>query len=128
MHHPFPSYARYPLPAVEAEKLSHSKEQAESSFEIRKKVVYAREFQTKRLAESRLHNNAQMRNKEVKQFCELNKEARRLIRMAIDKYSLSARSYFRILKVARTIADLAGAKDIKVEHLAEALQYRLRVF
>lgn len=116
------------VPAVEAEKLSRTDNQAESSVTVRQKVIKARVRQSDRLSKTNLHSNAQMRNKEVKQFCELDDEGRRLIHLAIDKYNLSARSYFRILKVARTIADLSGIKDIKVEHLAEALQYRLRVF
>ena len=65
-----------------------------------------------------------MRNKDVKNLAKLTSEAENILKLAADKFDFSARSYFRIIKVARTIADLAGAEVIKSPHLAEALQYR----
>lgn len=116
------------VPFVEAEKLGKSSPQTESSANVRAQVISARVQQSVRLAKSRLFTNAQMRNREVKEFCALNKEGARLLKLAVNEYSLSTRSYFRILKVARTIADLSGEANIEAVHLAEALQYRLRVF
>ncbi|MEK7526172.1 MAG: YifB family Mg chelatase-like AAA ATPase [Patescibacteria group bacterium] len=120
------------VPAVEAEKLTGNTK-AQSSNEIREKVINVRKIQDERFKQKEgLYTNSQMRNKEVKEFCKLSDEGNRLMRLAVDKYDLSTRSYFRILKVARTIADLSArshlAGEIEVDHLAEALQYRMRVF
>lgn len=117
------------VPFVEAEKLEGLESAVESSYSIRKRVMTARNIQTKRFKSLKdIYTNSQMKNKQVKLFCSLSDEGKKLMKLAVDKHSLSTRSYFRILKVARTIADLAGVKDIKLEHLAEALQYRMRVF
>jgi len=116
------------VPFVEAEKLS-SEVSSESSDSIRKKVTSARQIQTERFKSFKnIYTNSQMNNKQVKLFCALTDEEKKLMRTAVEKHSLSTRSYFRILKVARTIADLTKEKNIKIEHLAEALQYRMRVF
>ncbi|MDZ4228973.1 MAG: magnesium chelatase, partial [Patescibacteria group bacterium] len=71
-------------------------------------------------------SNAEMKNKQIKKFCKLSEEAERLLMQATDKWQLSARSYFRVIKVSLTIADLAGAETIEHSHVAEALQYRMR--
>jgi magnesium chelatase family protein len=69
-----------------------------------------------------------MKNKQVKEYCKLDSGGVRILRLSMEKFDLSARAYFRVLKVARTIADLEESEDIKSVHLAEALQYRERVF
>lgn len=103
-------------------------EKRPKSEEIRAQVIEARKKQIERFGGSGIFCNAQMRNKEVSKFCVLDGESKRLLQMAIDKYEMSARGYQRLLKVARTIADLMGDAEVKVSHLAEALQYRERVF
>ena len=98
---------------------------AEPSKNIRERVVAARELQQIRFKENKaIHSNAMMPSAMVKEICEINNAGRTLLKTAMDKLGLSARAYDRILKVSRTIADLAGSDDIKIEHLAEAIQYR----
>ena len=117
------------VPFVEAQKLEESNNSNENSKSIRTKVINARQIQLNRFKSLKnIYTNSQMKNKEVKIYCSLSDEEKNLMKLAVDKHSLSTRSYFRILKVARTIADLSNEKDIKLEHLAEALQYRMRVF
>jgi len=99
-----------------------------NSQKIREQVTQARQMQFKRFADDGIYCNAQMRNKLVKKYCPLEGEGNRLLKMAVDKYDLSARGYFRILKVARTIADLNSREQITTGDIAEALQYRVRVF
>lgn len=97
----------------------------ESSEDIRKRVMKARNVQQKRFAqEKNIHSNAMMPSAMVKEVCEINNAGRTLLKTAMEKLGLSARAYNRILKVSRTIADLSGSEDIKIEHLAEAIQYR----
>ena len=96
----------------------------ESSSEIKKRVDKAREIQTKRFAGTNIHTNAKMNSKMISEYCKLSSECEELVKLAFDRYKMSARGYNRILKVARTIADLAGESDIKQEHIAEALAYR----
>lgn len=115
------------VPAVEVSQLSNITD-ASMSLAIRQKVTEARERQTRRFEGSSLYTNSQMKNKEVKKYCQMEPATERLLKMAVEKYDLSARSYFRLIKVTRTIADLAGSEKITSEHLAEALQFRERVF
>ncbi len=97
----------------------------ESSGEIRKRVVNARERQTERFSdETLIYSNAMMPPSMVKRICDINQAGRTLLKTAMEKLGLSARAYDRILKVSRTIADLADSEEIKIEHLAEAIQYR----
>lgn len=97
----------------------------ESSAQIRERVVVARRVQQERLASRpKVNCNARMGPKELKQFCALDEQAKGMLQMAMTDMNLSARAYDRILKVARTIADLAAAKDISSEHLSEAIQFR----
>jgi len=102
-----------------------SRTPAESSAAIRARVTRARERQTARFAGRRVFANAQMGPKEVKQFCRLPAEAEKLLEMAVTKLGFSARAYDRILKVARTIADLEGQEGIETPHVSEAVQYRM---
>ncbi|MCK4835050.1 MAG: ATP-binding protein, partial [Candidatus Aminicenantes bacterium] len=103
-----------------------SKVKSESSKEIKKRVVNARQLQLRRFSrlKSKLFANGQMSNKEIKRYCTLSLRGEQLIKSAVNKLNLSARSYFKILKISRTIADLENAPEIKPSHLQEALQYR----
>ncbi|MBU2914688.1 YifB family Mg chelatase-like AAA ATPase [Reichenbachiella agariperforans] len=97
----------------------------ESSDEIRNRVIKARLIQAERFKDHPdIFNNAMMNSQMVKSMCQINQAGRALLKTAMEKLGLSARAYDRILKVARTIADLAGKEDIQIEHLAEAIQYR----
>jgi magnesium chelatase family protein len=134
------------VPRVEYEKLLGSTQDGdrrlgEPSAAIQERVEAAREIQRKRFAEgteSETHFqsashptsitcNADMRPAEVRQFCNLDETGRALMRTAMNQLNLSARAYHRVLKLARTIVDLAGAENIGTPHLAEALQYRPRL-
>jgi len=114
------------VPRLGVEKLFEEKV-AESSESIRKRVEKAREIQRKRFKATNFMTNAEMGPKEIKKFCEITKESEELLKEAINKFSLSVRAYHRILKVARTIADLALEEKIKPQHLAEAIQYRVKL-
>jgi magnesium chelatase family protein len=97
----------------------------ESSEVIRGRVIEARSIQEERFKEIEgTHSNALMSSQKVKEVCDINTAGKILLKTAMEKLGLSARAYDRILKVSRTIADLAESKEIKVEHLAEAIQYR----
>ncbi|MEQ8335964.1 MAG: YifB family Mg chelatase-like AAA ATPase [Cyclobacteriaceae bacterium] len=98
---------------------------AESSIDIRQRVIEAREIQKNRFKDQQhIHCNAMMGSSKVKEMCKINEAGKVLLKTAMEKLGLSARAYDRILKVSRTIADLSGSEDIKIEHLAEAIQYR----
>lgn len=100
---------------------------AESSAAVKGRVVKARNIQLERfktLTKKNIFANGQMTNVEIKKFCPLDHESERLLKLAVEKLNLSARSYFKILKIARTIADLAGSETISQSHIQEALQYR----
>lgn len=125
------------VPAVKIEKLTqqNNPELVEGSSTIRKRVQKARNIQTKRFSAKgakssgrkyNISSNAEMSNKHLKEFCELSEDCVDLLRLAVSKMSLSARSYNRTIKLARTIADLENSPKIKVSHIAEALQYRPR--
>lgn len=102
-----------------------SKEKGESSNDIRKRVIESRDIQEKRYIEDEMvHSNAQMSSKQLQKFCNLDKESREMLKMAMEKLNLSARAYDRILKVSRTIADLSNSENIVSQHIAEAIQYR----
>jgi magnesium chelatase family protein len=113
------------VPRVDYEKLS-SDRMGETSETIRKRVQTARDIQLKRFSGngSDIICNADMRVGEIRLFCKLQDEGQSLMRAAMSQMNLSARAYHRILKLARTIADLAGSEEIQSPHLAEALQYR----
>ena len=114
------------VPAVPASDLSVGASPAESSAVIRARVEAARERQRARFAgQPGLYANAHMQAREVRRWCRLDELAESLLRQAIAKLGLSARGHARILKLARTIADLAGAPEIDPAHVSEAIQYRL---
>lgn len=96
----------------------------ESSEEIKKRVDNARKIQQERFAGTRVRMNSKMNSKMINDYCKLDEESENLMRIAFEKYKISARGYTRILKVARTIADLDGSADIKINHITEALAYR----
>lgn len=109
---------------VPFEKLSEERK-GEGSVEIRKRVTEAREIQTERFMEfDNVHYNAQMNTKQIREHCALDEPSKNLLKNAMERLNLSARAYDRILKVGRTIADLAGAEEVDGDHIAEAIQYR----
>ena len=97
-----------------------------NSKEIRQLVIKARQIQQKRFKGLKIYTNSSMKNKHIKEFCDIEKDAYLLLKQAVNTYNLSARTYFRLIKVSQTIADLAGDKKITSAHVAEALQYRIR--
>ncbi len=97
---------------------------AESSASVRERVSRAREIQRLRLSSYGIHANAGMQARHIRKFCKVDEDGQRLLEMVTDRLGFSARSYTRVLKVARTIADLAGEENIFKMHLAEAIQYR----
>jgi magnesium chelatase family protein len=98
---------------------------SENSETIRKRVIAAREIQSERFKNSpEVYANAQMSSKQIRTYCPIDEAGQGLLKNAMERLGLSARAYDRILKVSRTIADLAGTENIKPEHLAEAIQYR----
>ncbi|HET8760678.1 MAG TPA: YifB family Mg chelatase-like AAA ATPase, partial [Nitrospiria bacterium] len=111
------------VPAVPFGDLS-SDHAREDSSRVRARVMKAREIQQTRYAGEGLYCNAQLRPRLLKRHCEINADARRLIEQAMTKLGLSARAYHRILKVARTVADLDGSGPVLPGHVAEAIQYR----
>ncbi|NRA12453.1 MAG: magnesium chelatase, partial [Crocinitomicaceae bacterium] len=104
----------------------------EGSFEIRKRVVEARKIQVNRLEQARditsdlsiPHSNSEMSSRDIRKFCKLDRRSAELLKKAMNSLGFSARAYDRILKVARTIADLEKVVDIGADHIAEAIQYR----
>jgi len=102
-----------------------SKTKGESSADIRERVMEARDIQEQRYSNAKgVHANAQISTKQLQKYCLLNTESQQMLKMAMEKLNLSARAYDRILKVSRTIADLAKSESITSEHIAEAIQYR----
>ncbi len=111
------------VPAVPYKDLM-GESNAEPSIQIRKRVEAARRLQSRRFGRTKIYCNAQMGSRHIKKHCRIGAAAHHLLEAAIDKLGLSARAYNRILKIARTIADLSGKTDIQVDHVSEAIQYR----
>ncbi len=114
------------VPRVDYEKLA-DKRQVENSATIRKRVQAARERQLQRFTGTKLTCNAEMGPSEVRDFCSVEPSAEKLLKAAMQLLHLSAKAFHRVLKLARTIADLADSDLIAANHLAEAIQYRPRV-
>ena len=118
------------VPSVDVNKLmiGNNSNSAEKSEVIRERVIRAREIQKKRFENTKgIYSNSDMKNKHLKEWAKLEDSANLLLKQAVNKFSLSARTYFRLIKVSRTIADLAASENIKDIHIAEALQYRVRM-
>ncbi|PJE57802.1 MAG: hypothetical protein COU81_04125 [Candidatus Portnoybacteria bacterium CG10_big_fil_rev_8_21_14_0_10_36_7] len=111
------------VPAVRVDKLTRE-EKAESSTRIQQRVQKAREIQNKRFKTTKIKSNSEMSPKMLKEFCRLDKESIVLLKEAINKLNLSARSFHKVVKIARTVADLESSVAIKPNHVEEALQYR----
>jgi len=114
------------VPRLNYDKLTSS-EGTEKSEKIRERVEKARQIQNKRLIDTSMITNAEMSAKQVDMFCRLDEKAEKIIKQAVNQMNLSARSYHRLLKVARTIADLDDCEEINQNHVAEALQFRTRM-
>lgn len=114
------------VPAVKVEKkltVDSKKLKIEDSKTVRKRAQKARDMQLRRFKGLTIHSNSEMSTKQVKEFCPLDDASLDLLRMAVSRMGLSARAYFRVIKIARTIADLEQTKNIAPAHVAEALQY-----
>ena len=113
------------VPRLTAEELINTKSDAESSADIRKRVVNARKIQSERYKNDGILTNSELTSKLLKKYCQLDKQSSEMLKIASVKYQLSGRRYDRILKLARTIADLENSKDISQNHVMQALQYRM---
>jgi magnesium chelatase family protein len=115
------------VPRVKFEKLSQDN-LAESSLEVRKRIVRARQIQKKRFLYTKNHvnkiTNSEMNQRDIKKHCSIDDKSKTILKNAVEQLNLSARAYFRVLKIARTISDLENSENIKIDHIAEALQYR----
>ena len=111
------------VPQVKYEKLA-SEKVAETSAKIRRRVEGARKYQRLRFKNAKISTNSEMRVQDIKEFCPIDSQSKNLLKTAVNQLNLSARAYHRILKLARTIADLENSEKIKSQQIAEAIQYR----
>lgn len=114
------------VPAVDIEKLTSANLVSESSESVKKRVQKARDIQNRRFKGLGIWCNSEMKTKQLQEYCSISSEGLTVLRQAVSRFGLSARAYYKVIKISRTIADLAGEKDILVPHLAEAFQYRPR--
>lgn len=112
--------------SVDIDALMATAPQGKSSKQIQQSVQKARDHQSKRFASTTITSNSEMTTRLVKKYCTLDDDSQKILRSAITQLKLSARSYFKVIKVARTIADLEGNPSITTSHIAEALQFRLK--
>ena len=112
------------VPRLTTDELINSKKEAESSAKIRERVIRAREIQADRYKSEGIYTNAELNAKQIKIYCKTDEKTSDFLKLAAQKFQLSGRKYSRILKLARTIADLEGKSDILLEHVTQALQYR----
>lgn len=112
------------VPRLTTEELINNTSEAESSAQIRERVIKARKVQAERYQNDGILTNSELSAEMIKKYCKLDDASAQIMKMAAQKYQLSGRRYNRILKIARTIADLAGSIDIQSVHLTQALQYR----
>jgi magnesium chelatase family protein len=114
------------VPAVNYKELRGSDSKSESSAQIRERVLRTREIQLNRFAAAgeRIYANAQMSPRQIRAYCELGSDSERMLERAMQQQGLSARAHDRILKVARTVADMETNPHIESKHIAEAIQYR----
>jgi magnesium chelatase family protein len=112
------------VPAVPYRELA-AQRAGTTSAAMRELVVQARAVQRRRFASSRTRYNGQMTSRQVRQFCRLSEDCQELLRASVQELGLSARAHDKVLRVSRTIADLAGSEHIRPEHLGEAIHYRL---
>lgn len=112
------------VPALHSTEMLSNTSHGETSSQIRERTIRARKVQQERFRDTGIYTNAHMNHRQIKQFCSLDEECKKLLKMAIDELGLSARGCDKILKISRTIADLAGEEKLRSEHLAEAIQYR----
>jgi magnesium chelatase family protein len=115
-----------PVDTEEFKGNQQNSEFLEASSKIKQRVILAREKQRVRFADEIIHSNSQMKNNQIKTYCKLTSDVEEILRQASLKFNLSARSYMKMIKVARTIADLDNSEEIAVNHMAEALQYKPR--
>lgn len=115
------------VPPVQIDKLTETHHIAESSDSIRERVQKARDIQSLRFQGMQISSNSEMSGEQIKEYCPLNDGQKEFLKQAMRQLRMSARGFHRILKLARTIADLEGAQEIRDEHLAEALQYRPKI-
>ena len=109
--------------SVKYDEMMSTREE-ESSSEVKKRVEKAKAIQLERYKKDKIFNNSKMTQKHILKYCQLNEETQEIMKNAFEALDLSARAYNRILKVARTIADLDGCENIQTEHVLEAIQYR----
>ena len=113
------------VPRLTSEELLNTQQSTETSEDIRKRVVKARKIQAERYKNDGILTNSELTSKLIKKYCQIDKPSSELLKMAVVKYQLSGRRYDRVLKLARTIADLDNSENIKQTHLMQALQYRM---
>ena len=115
------------VPRLTTEELINTKTESESSEKIRERVIKARKIQAKRYQNDGILTNSELNAEMIKKYCKLDDNSAQIMKMATEKYQLSGRRYNRVLKIARTIADLAGSENIESTHLTQALQYRSEI-